>query len=152
MNRTLLFAALVALPASAQVQVQVNVPPPPGVVVHPAAPVVAPVPPPPPPTLVFPAPPTLVVVQPGIQVVEDHDEEVFFVNGHYWRRHGGHWYRAADHRGGWVYVEPRGVPGTIVRFAPGQYRRYKHGKAAKVVIDPPGPGKVKVKVKGGKHH
>ncbi|MBL8940196.1 MAG: hypothetical protein JNM69_36955 [Archangium sp.] len=36
------------------------------------------------PTIVFEAPPALVVVQPGVQVVEDFDEEVFFVDGWYW--------------------------------------------------------------------
>jgi hypothetical protein len=68
--------------------------------------------------------PPLVVVQPGIQVVQGLDEEVFYVNGYYWVRRGGYWYRTRDHRGTWVYVEPRRVPPGLVRIPPGQYRRW----------------------------
>lgn len=123
--RKLLLAALVAAPALAQVQVTVQLP-----------------------TITFPAPPPVVVVEPGVQVVEDQDDEVFFVDEVYWVRRGPHWYRSKDHRGGWVVVDGPGVPPALVRLPPGKYRRYKHGKT--VVIDPPGPGKVKLKK--GKHH
>jgi hypothetical protein len=95
------------------------------------------------PTITFQAPPPVVVVEPGIQVVEDQDDEVFFVNNVYWCRRGPHWYRANDHRGGWVLVDGPGVPPALVKVPAGKYRRYKHGKT--VVIDTPGPGKVKVK-------
>ena len=110
------------------------------------------------PTITFAAPPPLVVVQPGVQVVEDQDEEVFFVDNWYWVRSGPRWYRTRNHGGGWVVVEHQHVPPTLVRFRPGQYRRWKHGRKATVVVNPPGPGKVKVKVKvkkgkhGKKHH
>lgn len=98
------------------------------------------------PTITFNAPPPVVVVEPGIQVVEDNDDEIFVVNNVYWVRRGPHWYRANDHRGGWVLVDGPNVPPTLVKVPHGKYRRYKHGKT--VVIDPPGPGKVKIK--GGK--
>jgi hypothetical protein len=129
----LLFAVLtfLATSASAQVQVQINIPLP---------------------TISFTAPPPLVVVQPGVQVVEDADDEVFFVDGWYWCRREDHWFRTRSHTGGWAVVEPRLVPRTIVAVPPGQYRRWKHGRPATVIVDPPGPGKVKVKVKHGKHH
>ena len=125
--RTLVVAAsLVALPAFAQVQINVQLP-----------------------TVTFNAPPPLVVIEPGVQVVEDNDEEVFFVSEYYWVRRGPNWYRTNDHRGGWVMVDGPGVPPSLVRVPAGKYRRYKHGKA--VVIDTPGPGKVKIKKgKGGK--
>lgn len=100
------------------------------------------------PTITFSVPPPLVVVHPGVQVVENHDDEVFFVDDYYWVRRGPRWYRTRDHRGGWVVVDGPGVPPTLVRLPPGKYRRYKHGKT--VVIDTPGPGVVKVK-KGKKH-
>lgn len=132
MNRLLLaLAVVVAGPAAAQVDIRINVPLP---------------------TIVFEAPPPLVVVQPGVQVVEDSDDEVFFVDGYYWCRRDGRWFRTRTHTGGWVVVEDRVVPRTIVVFPPGQYRKWKrgHGHGATVVVDPPGPGKVKVKVK--KHH
>ena len=72
--------------------------------------------------------PRLVVVEPGVQVVEDLDEEVFFVDGWYWVRRGDHWYRARDHRRAWVYVEPRYVPHGLHRIPPGQYRRFRHAE------------------------
>lgn len=125
-TRTLLvLASCVALPAFAQVQINVQLP-----------------------TITFTAPPPLVVVEPGVQVVEDNDEEVFFVDSYYWVRRGPTWYRTRDHHGGWVVVDGPRVPPTLVRLPPGQYRRYKHGKA--VVIDTPGPGKVILKKE--KHH
>lgn len=124
-TRTLVaLASLLAAPAFAQVQIQVQLP-----------------------TIAFQAPPPLVVVEPGVQVVEDQDEEVFFVSDNYWVRRGPHWYRTKDHRGGWVLVDGPGVPPSLVRVPAGKYRRWKHGKT--VVIDTPGPGKVKIKK--GKH-
>ena len=69
--------------------------------------------------------PRLVVVEPGVQVVEDLDEEVFFVDGWYWARRGDLWYRARDHRRAWVYVEPRQVPPGLQRIPPGHYRRFR---------------------------
>lgn len=125
----LVLASIVALPAFAQVEINIQLP-----------------------TITFSAPPPLVVVEPGVQVVEDNDEEVFFVSDSYWVRRGPRWYRTKDHRGGWVVVDGPGVPPSLVRVPAGKYRRYKHGKA--VVIDTPGPGKVKIqkeKHKGGKH-
>jgi len=89
---------LVAQPASAQVQVQITM----------GLPVVL---------------PPMVVVQPGVQVVSELDEEVYFVGGWYWVRRGPHWYRTHDHRGQWVWVAPARVPVTLVRIPPGRYRR-----------------------------
>jgi hypothetical protein len=79
----------------------------------------------------LPAQPPLVVVQPGIQVVENWDEEVFFTGGYYWVHRGDHWYRARGPRATFVYVEPRHVPHGLVRMPPGQYVRYqKHQEKA----------------------
>jgi hypothetical protein len=77
----------------------------------------------------FPAPPRLVVVSPGVQVVPDYPEEVFFVNGWYWVRRDAGWYRTRDHRGGWVAAPPRYVPASIVRLPPGRYRHWHHEEA-----------------------
>jgi hypothetical protein len=76
----------------------------------------------------LPAAPPLVVVQPGVQVVEDWDEEVFFVSGFYWVRRDGGWYRARSPRAAFVLVQPRVVPGQLVRIPPGQYVKYKKAK------------------------
>lgn len=69
--------------------------------------------------------PQLVVVAPGVQVVPDVDEEVFFVDGFYYARHGDGWYRSKHHRRGWVLVPGHRVPARIVKFEPGRYRRWK---------------------------
>jgi len=90
--------SLLAQPAGAQVQVQMTM--------H--LPVVL---------------PPMVVVQPGVRVVSELDEEVYFVDGWYWVRRGPHWYRTHDHRGLWVWVVPARVPATLVRIPPGRYRR-----------------------------
>ena len=83
------------------------------------------------PSVRFEVAPPMVQVQPGVMVVQDYDEEVFFVGGRYWMRGGdGRWYRANDCHGGWVVVEPRVVPATIVRLPPGHYRHHK-GKPEK---------------------
>jgi hypothetical protein len=68
--------------------------------------------------------PALVVVEPGIQVVPQVNEEIFFVDGYYWVRRDSHWYRSHDHRRGWVVIENRGVPARLVQYPPGHYRRY----------------------------
>jgi hypothetical protein len=98
-----LLAALASAPASAQV-IQVQLPLP---------------------TIRFEAPPPLVVVTPGVQVVPDYDEEVFFADGWYWYTRDSRWYRARDHRGGWVFVEPRVVPRSVVVLPRGKYKRWK---------------------------
>lgn len=72
--------------------------------------------------------PPVVVVSPGVQVVEDLDDEVFLVDGWYWVRRGNLWYRARDHRHTWVYVSPRFVPLGLQRIPPGHYRRFHHAE------------------------
>lgn len=88
----------------------------------------------------IPVNPPLVVVQPGIQVVENWDEEVFYTGGFYWVHRDGYWYRATSPRARWVYVEPRRVPPGLVRMPPGQYKHYR-GKAWKEHRGGP-PGKL----------
>jgi hypothetical protein len=135
-------AALIASPVFAQVQVGVGV----GVSI-------------PLPTIHFDVAPPLVVVQPGVQVVRDYGDEVFFVDGWYWCRRDNYWFRTRDYRGGWVVAERNYVPATLVRIPPGHYKHYR-GRA----VPPPGavyarpgpppPGPVYVapqgKFKGGK--
>ena len=70
--------------------------------------------------------PPLVVVEPGVRVVQDYDDEIFFVRGHYWVQRHGAWYRARDHRSTWYLVRPGRVPEQLVRYQPGQYRRWQH--------------------------
>jgi len=69
--------------------------------------------------------PPLATVRPGVRVVPDFDEEVFYARGYYWVRRDGHWFRARDHRRNWTYVEPRRAPPELVQSPPGQYRRWR---------------------------
>ncbi len=77
----------------------------------------------------LPVAPPLVVVQPGIQVVEDWDEEVFYTGGYYWVQRDGGWYRGRGPRAAFVYVEPRRVPVGLVRLPPGHYKHWHRDEA-----------------------
>jgi len=101
----LVVAFLIGLPALARAQVSVDV--------HFGLPAVL---------------PRLVVVSPGIQVVPEMQEEVFFTNGYYFARRDNVWYRSRTHTGGWVMVPGRRVPPGLARIPPGQYRNWKAAK------------------------
>jgi hypothetical protein len=117
MNRMILaLTGMLAVPAVAEAQVELRV--------H------VPLP-----TIRFEVAPPLVVVTEGVQVVPDYPEEVFYREGFYWHRSSGRWYRAGDHRGGWVVVERRYVPVAMLAIPAGKYKHHKH-KASK-----PHPGK-----------
>jgi len=73
------------------------------------------------------APPPLVVVEPGIQVVPDYPEEVFFVDSWYWVRRDGRWFHARDYRAGWSYVAA--PPAALIRLPAGKYKHWKAEKA-----------------------
>lgn len=73
--------------------------------------------------------PRLVVVSPGVQVVPEVREEVFFHDGWYWVRRDASWYRSRSHRGGWVIVPSRQLPPRLVSVGPpGHYRNWKAEK------------------------
>lgn len=48
--------------------------------------------------------PDLVVIRPGVQVIADSDEAIFYNDNYYWRNAGGFWYRSPSYRSGWVRV------------------------------------------------
>ncbi len=73
----------------------------------------------------FPTPPPLVVVSPGVQIVPEYDEEVYFVNNYYWVRRDAVWYRTRRcDAPQWRPVRAVYVPPTLVRIPPGRYRHY----------------------------
>ena len=74
----------------------------------------------------LPIAPPLVVVQPGIQVVEGFQEEVFFHSGWYWCRRENGWYRARKPQARFERIEARRVPAVLVRVPVGQYRNWRH--------------------------
>jgi hypothetical protein len=126
------FAHIIAVllgttPAFAQLHVQVSAPS-----IHVRAPAVhvrAPAVHVRPPAIHFVAPPPLVIVRPGIRVVADADQEIFFTNGWYWQcGSDGTWWRTRHHRGRWVVASPRVVPGGLSHMPRGHYRHYHpHG-------------------------
>jgi len=76
------------------------------------------------PTVRFEAEPPLVLVSPGVYVVQDYGDEVFYMQGYYWVESGGVWYRTRNHHGGWVAVSGPRVPRVIYRMPHGHYRHY----------------------------
>lgn len=67
--------------------------------------------------------PDLVYIEPGVQVIADYDEPIFFANDYYWRQDGGVWYRSNRWNGGWAYASP---PQAIIHIdSPGRYRNYR---------------------------
>ena len=50
--------------------------------------------------------PDLVYAAPGVQVIADYDEPIFFSDSYYWRFYGGSWYRSTYYTGGWIYATP----------------------------------------------
>jgi hypothetical protein len=67
--------------------------------------------------------PDLVYVSPGVYVIADYDEPVFYSNGYYWLYSDGYWMRSSYHTGGWVTV--RSVPMSVRRIdRPRAYVRY----------------------------
>lgn len=70
--------------------------------------------------------PALVEVSPGVQVIADYDEPIFFSDGLYWRSYGGVWYSSRVYNGGWAvnYNAPYAVRGIS---NPGMYVHYRAG-------------------------
>lgn len=68
----------------------------------------------------------MVTVSPGVQVIADYDEPVFYSDGYYWRYYGDTWYRSNTWTGGWVHYNP---PRAVVSIrTPNAYVRYRpHG-------------------------
>jgi hypothetical protein len=67
--------------------------------------------------------PDLVTVSPGVQVIADYDESIFYSDGFYWRYDSGVWYRSNYYTGGWAYARP---PVAVLRInQPYAYRHYR---------------------------
>jgi len=68
--------------------------------------------------------PDLVEVSPGVQVVADYDDSVFYSDGFYWRYDNGGWYRSNNYAGGFVYWNA--PPAAIISInEPYRYRHYR---------------------------
>jgi hypothetical protein len=73
---------------------------------------------------VYVSTPDLVTVSPGVQVVADYDEPVFYTDGFYWRYYNNGWYRSNNYSAGWYYYErpPVAVLGIERPYAYAHYR------------------------------
>lgn len=76
---------------------------------------------------VFPAPPPVVVI-PGtyVYMVPDIEADILFYHGHWYRPHGGRWFRARSYDGPWVHVGHSHVPRPLIKLPP-HYRSVPHG-------------------------
>jgi hypothetical protein len=74
--------------------------------------------------------PELVAVGPGIQVVADADEPLFYSDGAYWLYRASNWYRSDNDRSGFAPIEPVDVPVAVRTIDRPQmyvqYRRHVH--------------------------
>lgn len=68
--------------------------------------------------------PDLVAVSPGVSVVADYPEPVFYSNNYYWRYDNyGRWYRSPYYDRGWIDARPPRAVLSIQR--PYSYRHYR---------------------------
>lgn len=68
--------------------------------------------------------PDLVEVTPGVRVIPDYGESIFFVDGFYWWYVDGMWYRSGSYTDGWVYIAT--PPPVIIGLGdPFRYRHYR---------------------------
>src|SRR5262245_57439667 len=72
--------------------------------------------------------PDMAYVAPGVRVIADYDEPIFFADGFYWYNADGYWYRSTYYTGGWAFVAspPRVIaridrPYAYVRYRPHNY-------------------------------
>ena len=145
-NRVLLgltmLVVCLAMPAHAQVNINVHIGEPPPVVVY--------------------SPPTMVLLpEPETYVAVDVPYDIYFVSGRYYYLHGDHWFWGSGYSGPWTYVAFEGLPPGLRKFKVKQlhefrereYRVYKtkgpkFGGTYFVAEEHPGHGKSKGKGKG----
>lgn len=73
---------------------------------------------------VYVSTPDLVTVSPGVQVVADYDEPVFYTDGFYWRFYNNGWYRSNNYAAGWYFVDR--PPVAVLRIdRPYAYAHYR---------------------------
>ena len=74
--------------------------------------------------------PDLVYAAPGVQVIADYDEPIFYSDSFYWRWDGSTWYRSSNYRGGWIHAAP---PRAVIQIRePRGYVHYRpHGWIAR---------------------
>lgn len=70
--------------------------------------------------------PELITVSPGVQVVADAEEPLFYSHNNYWLYRDGYWFRSDNYRNGFARVDFVYVPGELrVIDRPQLYVQYK---------------------------
>ncbi|HEY5952467.1 MAG TPA: hypothetical protein VIV40_43510 [Kofleriaceae bacterium] len=80
--------------------------------------------------------PELVYVSPGVQVIADYNEPIFYSDAYYWRYDGSVWYRSSNYTSGWVRFQ---APAAVLRIErPSAYVHYRgHARATGTVVEAP---------------
>ena len=97
---------LLAMPARAEVNINVNIGPPP-------------------PVVVVERPTMLYLGEPGVFVAVGVPYDIFFVSGRYYRFHGDNWFYATGYGGPWVHVVYRSLPPGLQKYKVVQLREYR---------------------------
>ncbi|MEW6117506.1 MAG: hypothetical protein AB1553_11455 [Nitrospirota bacterium] len=79
----------------------------------------------PPPPVVLSSPPDVVLIR-GTYVyfVPGAGTELFYYDGHWYRRHRGEWFWSRHYSGSWVYLPPARVPRVFVSLPEDYYESY----------------------------
>jgi hypothetical protein len=95
-----------AIPARAEVNINVNIGPPP-------------------PVVVVERPTMLYLGEPGLFVAVGVPYDIFFVSGRYYYFHGNNWFWASGYGGPWVHVVYRGLPPGLQKYKVVKLREYR---------------------------
>ena len=72
------------------------------------------------------ASPELVPIEPGVEVVSDANEPMFYSDGYYWLYRDGAWLRSDSYRGGFARIDVNVVPGELRQLPrPQAYAHYR---------------------------
>lgn len=79
--------------------------------------------------------PDLVYVSPGVQVIANYREPIFYSDNYYWRYSGDVWYRSSVHTRGWVRYQ---APTAVLRIErPSAYVYYRGSARANAAAAQP---------------
>lgn len=81
----------------------------------------------------LPATTSMVELRPGVYVVTDQDEPVFFADNFYWRYHDDAWYRTRGATGDWIRIGR--PPDSVLSIGePQRYQGYRATSRDAIVI------------------
>jgi hypothetical protein len=102
----MLMHSVLATPAFAEVNINVNIGAPPPVVVQTR------------PTMVY-------LAEPGMFVAVGVPYDIFFISGRYYYFHGDNWFWASGYSGPWVHVVRKGLPPGLQKYRIVQLRDFR---------------------------